>query len=872
MQRRIEVLRFKEGQRIASPPPEVFWEPAPEGVPAEAGEALLILVDLEPYIPHRAREVRTLVEEVYWTASGSITARMRRAIAQANRYLVQHNSAASPELRALGSLSLISFWQEEAFIGQVGPGNTLIHYPQQRLLELFPKAERTPTPLGVAVPPIIHIGYATLEPGCQVVLLTNTLMQTRLIPAWEELLAAQAAAPDKDIFAASLAQKQVSGGAIHVLCLADEEEPVASAQPHKPRFFLWPWSKGESAPSSVKAPVAHATRAVPPAEKMAAPQAAMPVSDGETPARPAHAIRPVASAGEEAPWSPAAPVIPPAAVGEETGGAPASQPRRSSLLDLGRQMWASLWARQPEALEEGEEELPDVASQSALTGEKPEDPGEQVAVDRTPAVQKAVASSAVAVEEESMEEGAMDEQEPTGWRAVWHGLKARLQAARPSEEGTVEQSQPRAGRFSLRWKVRRGQGRQAARRLKRFVHATLRPLLPGRGASSVSAVLRPVPAETGWLPWLALLLVLGALLVTGLAYANMGGAQRTAALLSEAEEARALAYEQQTPENWRKVQTLANRVLVLDAENAKARALRDEATLALDALQKAALLAITPLRELGASPQPRRLLVTESAIYLLNPLTDEVMVLDPREPGAARSLLKRGQVVNGHTVVHLVDIAWMEPAPGFLDGALFVYGDGGYLYTYEPTLGPESITVQSLPGDLPPGAVTMIGLWGTRLYLVQRQANALLRYQPLNGLYNAPPRPYFAPTATPPLQNVLAMALDGRVYLLFGDGSLRAYYEGAEDPVFKVQGGTEPTFQAMLMTLDPNRDGLIYLADPRQGLIVMLDRKGTFRHQFRLPGHLGRNLETLAVSPDGKKLYLVADNKLYVAPLPDFVQ
>jgi len=479
-------------------------------------------------------------------------------------------------------------------------------------------------------------------------------------------------------------------------------------------------------------------------------------------------------------------------------------------------------------------------------------------------------ASAAAAAEEAAEE--VEAPRPAGWREVWSRVKARLPSPRSAEEGAVGKSQLRARRFTLRWQLRRGASRRAARRLNRFVQNALHPLLPGKSAVPAEPVLRPVPAETRWLPWLALLLVLGALLVTGLAYANMGGAQRVASLLSKAEEARALAYKEQTPENWRKVESLASKVLVLDAENAQARALRDEAALALDALQKAALLALTPLRELGTSPQPRRLLVTESAIYLLNPLTDEVLVLDPREPGAAHSLLKRGQVVNGHPVPHLVDIAWMEPAPGFLDGALFVYGDGGYLYTYEPTLGAESITVQVLPGDLPPGAVTMIGLWGTRLYLVQRQANTLLRYQPLNGLYDAPPRPYFAPTMTPPLQNVLAMALDGRVYLLFGDGSLRAYYEGAEDPAFAVKGLIEPSFQARLMALDPEPDGLIYLADPGQDLIVMLERKGTFRHQFRLPDHLGRSLETLAVSPDGKRLYLVAGNNLYVAPLPDFVQ
>ncbi len=870
MLRRVEVLRFKAGQRTAAPPPEVFWERAPEGVPTEAGEELVILVDLEPYIPHRAREVRTLAEETYWTALGSVTARMRRALAAANRYLVQHNVGVTAEQRTYGSLSLMSFWQDEAFIGQVGPGNTLIHYPQQRLLELFPKAGRAQTPLGVAVPPVIHISYATLEPGCQVVLLTNSIMQTRYIPAWEALLADQATAPDADIFAAELARKQVSGGAIHVFCLTDEE--VQPAPPARRKLYLLPWSRaGRSAPDTVSPA---------PATPTAGTGAAQPGAWMRLWARWRTAIM---STSVGKPSAMAQPV----AGAEQSGAVPAPEAPRSAG-DAGKssgvaepgalaRLW-SRWRAGSSAADTGEASATPVLEAWAYWQPAPGAEAQKVKPEEAsrPDLPQAGPGPLSYGEEEAALESSADlevsdeetEEKTGGW---WSGLRARLRLQRISEEGAEGQSQRCARRFTVRGKVWHGKRRKTTRRMTLFIQKTLQPLLPGRAAPSSTPLLRPVPAEMRWFPWLALALALLALLVTGLAYADMGGAQRAASLLEEAEKARTLAYEQQTPESWRKVQSLANTVLVLDANNEQARALRDEAALALDALQKAALLALQPLRELGVSPQPRRIIATDAALYLLNPLTDEVLALDAREPGVARSLLKRGQVLNGHTIPHLVDIAWMEPAPGFLDGALLVYGDGGYLYTYEPTLGPESITVQLLAGDLPPGAVTMMGLWGTRLYVVQRQANALLRYQPLNGLYNAPPRPYFAPTLTPPLQNVLALALDGRVYLLSGDGTLQAYYEGVEDPGFKVQGLPDP-IQPTILALDPEPDGEIYLADPRQELIVVLDRKGTFRHQFRLPGHMGRSLEALAVSPDGKTLYLVAENKLYQAPLPDFAQ
>lgn len=854
MQRRVEVLRYKAGQRTTAPPPEVFWERAPQGVPSEAGEELLILVDLDPYIPHRARELRTLAEETYWTASGSITARMRRAIAEANRYLVQQNAEVHAGLRTYGSITLITFAQDEAFIGQTGPGNTLIHYPNQRLMELFPKPERPLTPLGVAVPPIIHISYATLEPGCQVACLTNSIMQTRYIPAWESLLAEQAAAPDKDIFAAALAQKQVSGGAIHVLCLADEEVPPT---PPAPRGKKRPtWLKGRA--SSASAPNATAA----------------------SPAASPHAV-------------PHPPAEAPAPTPEEPSG-----PHRLRALTLGAGILTALWqrlrhpAREQEPLSSAET----AASFSVTTSGEAYGVAERAKPAASPRPWQDIADAAPAGAEapliyptpsaddtafsttgEARPEGApsdgpapSDEALPLKRRlhALRKALRPRL---RPAEQGADLSRTPDAAPPAPRRRTRPRAPYGITHRLARFIQKTLTPLLPG-GRAVPPPPPRPVPAEQRWFPWLALVLALLVFLTAGVTYAEMGGSQRATALLEEAHKARAVAYEQQTAESWRKVQSLAQMVLVLDANNAQAQGLREEATLALDALEKAALLAIQPMRELGVSPQPRRLIATATTVYVLNPTTDEVLAIDAREPGAVQSLLKRGQTLNGQTVPHLVDIAWMAPAPGYRDGALFVYGDGGLLYTYEPTLGRESITVQRLPGELPAGAVTMIGVLGSRLYIVERQANRVLSYQPVNGLYSAPPRPYFAPSLTPPLQTVVGMALDGRLYLLFGDGTLRAYYEGTEDPGFQVTGITEPQFQPTILALEADPNGAVFLADARQELIVVLNRKGQFRHQFRLPGHMGRSLEALALAPDGKTVYLVAENKLYAAPLPDFAQ
>jgi hypothetical protein len=72
----------------------------------------------------------------------------------------------------------------------------------------------------------------------------------------------------------------------------------------------------------------------------------------------------------------------------------------------------------------------------------------------------------------------------------------------------------------------------------------------------------------------------------------------------------------------------------------------------------------------------------------------------------------------------------------------------------------------------------------------------------------------------------------------------------------------------MAMETDPD-EGLIYLGDPQNDRIVVLDKRGDFKHQYRLPRGALRHVEALAIREEPKVLYLIADNKLHAAPLPD---
>ena len=143
-------------------------------------------------------------------------------------------------------------------------------------------------------------------------------------------------------------------------------------------------------------------------------------------------------------------------------------------------------------------------------------------------------------------------------------------------------------------------------------------------------------------------------------------------------------------------------------------------------------------------------------------------------------------------------------------------------------------------------------------------------YEPVNGIYRSP-RGYFADGAAPDLQLALDIAIDGRVYLLMGDGSIQSYFAGSYDPSFEMSGLPDSDFKPLVMDIGLNvDDGLIYLAETQRERIIILDKRGEFVRQYQLPKGELRHIESITVAQQTQVIYLIAQNRLYAAPLPSF--
>ncbi len=801
MQYQSEILRFQEGTRSQHPSPEATIAAAQPGMLSEGGDQIAVLVDLKPRLPYRSRELRSLAVKTYWSSSGSSVARLRRALAAANRHLARFNDKASPGSKCSGSLTCAVFSGEELFLGQVGPAYAFVrHHPKDGAapmeteeFELYPRRDRLLVPLGGAVPPIIHVGYTPMRPDSTVLLATTLIAESQSRELWRQCLAI----PAFDDLTAQIVREatasQISGTVVSIRALSEavpQSKRRKSIRPHR-WFVTGPVTRrarhkgGASESEKAPSPELEAVRPVKLVPRLG-PHPERRVSSAQEIVEE-RLIRPPTPETEPEPAPPYTPVL--------EGAVETPNPSPSPA----------------DALVPGE----------TRPGTEP----------RTP----------------------LSERVGTWFQRI----KRQRALMRSQREHKTERTVT----------VERARLRKA-----------LRLVLPGKVEGVSPAAQRKPPREnTSVMGGVALGLILIVFFIGLTKYLQLGGPLKAQELMEEAQTIREQAYETQSLDDWERLLGVSTQIVRLDPQRIEALELKAEAEQAIDALESAAVLSVQPLLELGTSPKPRRILVANDWVYVLNTATDTMLGLrlnDDRVSApsdTATTILKRGQTLSGETVGQLIDFAWLEPGGTFPDGAVFIYSDGGTVYIYEPALGPGSVVYQKIEGDLTPGSVTAIETFGNQFYLLHRAANQVYVYEPVNGVYKSPRR-YFSEDVAPEMRLVLDMAIDGRIYLLMGDGSVDTYFAGTVDPSFAIEALADPDFMPMVMAIESDPDeGLVYFGDSRLERIVVVDKRGNLKHQFRLPRGGLRQIEALAVSEEPHVLLFVAENRLYAAKLPDFV-
>jgi hypothetical protein len=269
--------------------------------------------------------------------------------------------------------------------------------------------------------------------------------------------------------------------------------------------------------------------------------------------------------------------------------------------------------------------------------------------------------------------------------------------------------------------------------------------------------------------------------------------------------------------------------------------------------------------------QLRRVVVNGLYVYVLDTGTDHVYrhqldeandALEPDESDPV--LVRRAQQVETSVVGELMDLVWM-PAGGNRQTSDLLILESGGLLEYNPSWGLKAVSIADKDAWAAPAAIAS---YFGNFYILDPQAGQLLRYLPTTEDYSTPPESYFAPDVSVDLAGAVDMAIDGFVYVLYADGTIRKFEGGA--PVdFKMTELDKPLSRPMAIYTAPDDVAqYVYVADAGNGRVVQLNKDGRFIRQFKPRDEQTADFSTLRsifVDELTGKLYLVNDHALYIA-------
>ncbi|MEK7605024.1 MAG: hypothetical protein AAB478_00710 [Patescibacteria group bacterium] len=149
-----------------------------------------------------------------------------------------------------------------------------------------------------------------------------------------------------------------------------------------------------------------------------------------------------------------------------------------------------------------------------------------------------------------------------------------------------------------------------------------------------------------------------------------------------------------------------------------------------------------------------------------------------------------------------------------------------------------------------------LGVFSGNLYVLDPK-EGLLKFVPTStGEYAS--STYFKGD-TPDLKDAVSMAIDGSIYILFSDGSIKKYTKGTEES-FSVSGLTDDFTSPLAIFTSSDIDNL-YVLDPSKNRIVKLDKSGTFVAQYQ--ASILKDTKAFTISTDEKSAFVLAGGKIY---------
>lgn len=332
-------------------------------------------------------------------------------------------------------------------------------------------------------------------------------------------------------------------------------------------------------------------------------------------------------------------------------------------------------------------------------------------------------------------------------------------------------------------------------------------------------------------------------------------------------------------EHYKQALDLAARALAMRKSDLQVQDLQRQAQEALDKIDGVyRLYDLTPLytyTEPGGTPG--RVIADAQNIFVLDRGTDRVYHHVLNELGKdlqeTAAIVQKGQAVDGAATGDLIDMAWRPDGGDHHRGSLLILDGNGRLLEYDPIFGTVSaLKLGGLEQWRSPQAIsTYFDQTKTNLYILDTGLNQILKYVPTENLYNETPVGYVT-TEDVDLSGAVDMAIDGYVYVLYGDGRVQKLYTGRPE-AFALSGLADPLNNpsAIFTANHSSAVKYLYLADTGNRRILRLNKDGSFVRQFRAADDQafaqirGVFVDEATSQP---KLFVVSGGRLYAFDIP----
>lgn len=181
-------------------------------------------------------------------------------------------------------------------------------------------------------------------------------------------------------------------------------------------------------------------------------------------------------------------------------------------------------------------------------------------------------------------------------------------------------------------------------------------------------------------------------------------------------------------------------------------------------------------------------------------------------------------------------------------GQRLIVGDGLEVKLFPPHLGFSAADFSS---------------FRQALYFLDAAAGTIVKYNFLPNQEELVPQVWTNSSSDLRLRNALSLAIDGSLWILDKNGAIHRYWGGSWHGTLDTTLWPKLSKPTKIFTL--NRLPHLYILDPPEKRIVILDKQGNIVKQYR--SERFDNLKDFSVSDDGKTIYLLNGRELYQIPV-----